>query len=95
MRFYRPRGSIHPASLWDPVAESPVYEFTRGICEVDDSNTELIAILTAMGFATEPIPVRVQVAMEINRDNSKTPPPPPPLFKDVPANEAEAKRGKK
>ena len=56
MRFYRPRGSIHPASLWDPVAESPVYEFTRGICEVDDSNTELIAILTAMGSQRNQFP---------------------------------------
>jgi hypothetical protein len=90
MRFFRPRGSEHPAILWDSKTGSPVYEFQRGIFETKDP--AIIGLMLNMGFPSEPPSEQVQIALDISRDNSRPPPPPPPLFKDVPATEEEAKR---
>lgn len=86
MRFFRARSSPHPSVLWDKKTERPIYAFSLGVFETEDP--EIIGIMLAMGFPTEPVDVRVQMSGEIAADAAKPPPPPAPA--NVPETEAQA-----
>ena len=84
-KFYRPRGSNHPAVLWDPEKERAVYSFFQGICETNDP--KVISLLRKMGFSEEPISQNKQIQMAVEKDLSAPAPGPPPKESMVPAIE--------
>jgi hypothetical protein len=84
-KFYRPRGSKHPAVLWDAKAGKAAYSFFGGVCETEDPKT--ISLLREMGFSEEPISQNVQIQMAVAKDLSAPRPGPPPKERMVPAIE--------
>lgn len=53
MRFYRSREmdpGTQPSVLWDPNTGRALFEFVKGVCDVPDSNVELIEKMKRMGY---------------------------------------------
>jgi hypothetical protein len=75
--------------LWNPVTNSPWYEFINGTYETDDP--EAIAKLRELGFSEKPIDPKIQAALAITADLTMPQPKPPPRYQDVPAAEPRPK----